>query len=153
MTVQNHYFPIENKQILTQDIFNFTRIHAGGSLDANDSYQRLKLEEENFEKIKNEYSSSSNSFNKWKNWFLSKSKSSVNSIERGLSKADYINFLKEQNSKVSLEMALLLDSSDSETLRLYSQTLLQRSEAIGVDDQDKATLLDRAKWYLEKSAK
>tara|TARA_B100001029_G_scaffold128242_1_gene107271 strand:+ start:332 stop:3499 length:3168 start_codon:yes stop_codon:yes gene_type:complete len=145
--------PVSFKNIEThaRDIFNFTRIHAGGTLDANGSYQRLNLEEEDFSKKKREFSSSSDNFNTWKNWFTSKSKSSVNSIELGLTKSNYINFLKKQNSKVSLEMALLLDSSDSQTLALYGETLLKRFKAISADEQDKANLHKRAKWYIEKS--
>ena len=48
-------------------------------------------------------------------------------------------------------MALLLDSSDSQTLALYGETLLKRSKAISADEQDKANLHKRAKWYIEKS--
>jgi len=122
----------------------------GGRLDANDSYQRLNIEDGDFKKKKNEFISSSDSFNTWKEWFLSKSKTSVNSPNQGLSKADYIEFLKKQNSKTSIEMALLLDSSDPQTLKQYSENLLNRSQAIGLSDQERSTLQKRAKWYLER---
>ena len=121
-------------------------------MDANDSYLRLNIEDGDFDKINSEFISSSDSFNTWKEWFLSKSKTSVNSPNQGLSKADYIEFLKKQNSKISIEMALLLDSSDPQTLKLYSEILLKRSQAVELSDQDRSTLQKRAKWYLDRAA-
>ena len=111
-----------------------------------------KLASGDFEKKKNEFISSSDTFNIWKEWFLSESKSSVNSPNQGLSKADYIEFLKRQNSKISIEMALLLDSSDPQTLKLYSEILLKRSQAVELNDQERSTLQKRAKWYLDRAA-
>ena len=140
------------KQKLSNDIFEFTGMHLGGRLDVNDSYERLNIEGGDFEKKKSEFISSSDSFNIWKEWFLSESKSSVNSPNQGLSKADYIEFLKRQNSKISIEMALLLDSSDPQTLKLYSEILLKRSQAVELNDQERSTLQKRAKWYLDRAA-
>ena len=142
----------DTKQKLSNDIFEFTGMHVGGRLDANDSYQRLNIEDGDFEKKKSEFISSSDSFNTWKEWFLSKSKSSVNSPSQGLSHEKYIDFLKKQNTKASIEMALLLDSSDHETLNLYGKNLMERSQAVGIAEQLKATLQKRAKWYLDRAA-
>ena len=121
-------------------------------MDSNDSFQRLNLEGEDFVSKKKEFSSVNENFNKWKEWFLSKSKSSIHSPGQGLSKLEYIKFLKKQNSKASIEMALLLDSSDPETLKLYGENLLERSQAVGLIDQEKATLQKRANWYLERAS-
>ena len=140
----------DTKQKLSTDIFEFTGMHAGGRLDANDSYLRLNIEDGDFEKKKSEFISSSDSFNTWKEWFLSKSKTSVHSTNQGLSKSNYIEFLKKQNSKTSIEMALLLDSSDPQTLKLYSEILLNRSQAVELSDQERSTLQKRAKWHLER---
>ena len=49
-------------------------------------------------------------------------------------------------------MALLLDSSDPQTLKLYSEILLKRSQAIELSDQERSTLQKRAKWYLERAS-
>ena len=137
---------------LSDDMFDFTRMHIGGKLDATDSYQRMNLEESYFQKKKMEFSSSSDDFNNWKSWFLSKNKSSINSPNQGLTKVNYISFLKKQNSKTSIEMALLLDSSDKETLKLYGEKLLERSQSIDLSEQEKTTLQKRSKWYTDKSS-
>tara|TARA_A100001011_G_C13741976_1_gene607813 strand:- start:63 stop:566 length:504 start_codon:yes stop_codon:yes gene_type:complete len=142
----------ETKQKLSNDILEFTRMHLGGRLDANDSYRRLDVENGDFDNKKKQFTSSSDSFNTWKKWFLSKSKTSVNSPNKGLSKTDYIEFLKKQNSKTSIEMALLLDSSDPSTLKLYSEILLQRSQADELSGQEKSTLQKRANWYRERAS-
>ena len=49
-------------------------------------------------------------------------------------------------------MALLLDSSDPQTLKLYSEILLKRSQAVELSDQERSTLQKRAKWYLDRAA-
>jgi len=127
---------------LSNDMFGFTRMHIGGKLDATDSYQRMNLEEGDFQKKKIKFSSSSDNFNNWKEWFLSKNKSSINSPNQGLSKVNYISFLKKQNSKTSIEMALLLDSSDKETLNyeFVSKKLFKYSKVsyIGLYDIKKS---------------
>ena len=140
------------KQAYSGDILDFTRMHAGGKLDSNYSFQRLNLEGEDYISRKKKFTSINEGFNRWKEWFLSKSKPSINSPKQGLSKSEYINFLKKQNSKPSIEMALLLDSSDQETLKLYGENILARSQAVGLSEQEKATLQKRAKWYLEKAS-
>jgi hypothetical protein len=140
------------KQTYSGDILDFTRMHAGGKLDSNYSFQRLNLEGEDYISRKKKFTSINEGFNRWKEWFLSKSKSSINSPEQGLSKSEYINFLKKQNSRPSIEMALLLDSSDQETLKLYGENILARSQAVGLSEQEKVTLQKRAKWYLEKAS-
>jgi hypothetical protein len=49
-------------------------------------------------------------------------------------------------------MALLLDSSDKETLKLYGEKLLERSQSIDLSEQEKTTLQKRSKWYTDKSS-
>ena len=98
------------------------------------------------------YSPEDSTLKKWKTWFLGSKSDQYNSHQSSLSKENYVNFLKKQKTKQSLEAALLINPKNTELLRLYGQELSQRSKSSGINSQLKATLQKRANWYLERAA-
>jgi len=97
------------------------------------------------------YSPTDTTLQDWKRWFLESKTDQFNSHKSSLSEADYVRFLKKQNTKQSLEAALLISPKDPETLKLYGEELTDRADASGLNPELKEALQKRAKWYLDRA--
>jgi len=121
-------------------------------MDDSSTFKISDYESNDLRKKMESYSPEDSTLEKWKTWFLGSKSDQYNSHQSALSKESYVDFLKNQKTKQSLEAALLINPKDADLLRLYGEELTQRSNASGVSDQLKAALLKRANWYHERAS-
>jgi WD40 repeat protein/energy-coupling factor transporter ATP-binding protein EcfA2 len=141
-----------NVKDVSSNITGFTQGYIGGGMDKNSSFKIMDRENQDSQAMMAGYNPNDPTLKRWKSWFLSETKKSVHSPTIGLSKTEYIEFLKKQKTKESLETALTIDSSDSIVLKLYGEELLQRSRETGIKAQIKASLEKRGNWYLNRAS-
>ena len=121
-------------------------------MDENSSFKIMDRENQDSQTMMAGYKPNDPTLKRWKSWFLSETKKSIYSPTIGLSKTEYIEFLKKQKTKESLETALTIDSSDSVVLKLYGEELLQRSRETGIKEHLKASLEKRCNWYINRAS-
>ena len=136
----------------SSDLMSFTSGYIGGGMDDSSTFKAADYESGELKKKMDSYSPTDTTLQNWKQWFLGSKTDQFNSHQSSLSEADYVRFLKKQNTKQSLEAALLISPKDPETLKLYGEELTNRAEDSGVNPQLKAALQKRAKWYLDRAA-
>jgi len=141
----NYEMEIDEKMI------EFSKIYIGGQMDENSSFKVLNLSRKDLKAQSKEISPQDPILSQWKSWLLKENKNIMHSPNIGMSKLNYISFLKRQNTKQSLEEGLMINSNDSELLRLYGLELLDRSKAEGLNKQVSDTLSKRANWYINRS--
>ena len=141
-----------NNAKLSSDLLSFTSGYIGGEMDESSTFKVADYESGDLKKKMDSYSPTDTTLQDWKNWFLGSKTDQFNSHQSSQSEADYVRFLKKQNTKQSLEAALLISPKDPETLKLYGEELTNRAEASGLNPQLKAALQKRAKWYLDRAA-
>ena len=132
------------------EMIDFSELYLGGKVDENSSFKVSNIANKTLAEKAIQIQPKDATLKNWKDWVLSEDKSKIHSPNIGLSQQDYLNFLKKQNTKQSLEEALLLKSSDLETMRQYGQELLKRSLAEGVSEALKKSLVKRGQWYLQQ---
>ena len=137
---------------ISSDLLSFTSGYIGGEMDDSSTFKVADYESGELSGKMANYSPVDTTLQKWKTWFLESKSDRYNSHHSSLSKDRYINFLKKQNTKQSLETALLINPKDSESLKSYGEELINRSNAAGINPQLKATLQKRARWYLERAS-
>ena len=137
---------------ISNDLLPFTSGYIGGEMDDSSTFKISDYESNDLSKTMEGYSPEDSTLKKWKTWFLGSKSDQYNSHQSSLSEKNYIKFLKNQNTKQSLETALLIYPKDTESLRLYGEELMRRSNAIGINSQLKETLQKRTKWYLDRAA-
>jgi WD40 repeat protein len=134
------------------DIIDFSKMYIGGTMDVNSSFQSANIPSAELIDRAEKINPNNAILRQWKSWFLSNDKATINSPNIGLSRSDYLSFLRRQNTKQSLEEALIVDSSDTDVLELYGDHLLKRSKADGLSVGVKHTLNKRGNWYLNRAA-
>ena len=140
------------KSKLSSDLLMFTSGYIGGEMDNTSTFKVADYESGELRKKMDSYSPTDTSLQDWKRWFLESKTDQFNSHKSSLSEADYVRFLKKQNTKQSLEAALLISPKDPETLKLYGEELTDRADASGLNPELKEALQKRAKWYLDRAA-
>ena len=118
----------------------------------NSSFKIMDRENQDSQTMMAGYKPNDPTLKCWKSWFLSETKKSIHSPMIGLSKTEYIEFLKKQKTKESLETVLTIDSSDSVVLKLCGEELLQRSRETGIKEHLKASLEKRGNWYINRAS-
>ena len=141
-----------NNAKLSSDLLSFTSGYIGGEMDESSTFKVADYESGELRKKMDSYSPTDTTLQDWKRWFLESKTDQFNSHKSSLSEADYVKFLKKQNTKQSLEAALLISPKDPETLKLYGEELTNRAEASGLNPKLKSALQKRAKWYLDRAA-
>jgi len=136
---------------ISNDLLPFTSGYIGGEMDDSSTFKISDYESNDLSNTMESYSPEDSTLKKWKTWFLGSKSDQYNSHQSSLSKENYVNFLKKQKTKQSLEAALLINPKNTELLRLYGEELSQRSKSSGINSQLKATLQKRANWYLERA--
>ncbi|MDA7628597.1 hypothetical protein N8843_08140 [Verrucomicrobia bacterium] len=133
-----------------REMIDFSELYLGGKMDENASFIVSNIANKTLAEKAIQIQPKDARLKDWKDWLLSEDKPKIHSPNIGLSQSDYLIFLKKQNTKQSLEEALLLKSSDPETMLQYGQELLKRSLAEGVSEALKKSLVKRGQWYLQQ---
>ena len=100
-----------NNAKLSSALLSFTSGYIGGEMDESSTFKVADYESGDLKKKMDSYSPTDTTLQDWKNWFLGSKTDQFNSHQSSQSEADYVRFLKKQNTKQSLEAALLISPS------------------------------------------